>query len=115
MNLLPTLLCALGLQTVVTVGGILLAELVFEEERARALEWLSSQRAVMDEAHAGFFLNFQGENASAKCKAAGPCTYSSNGGPSGRPAHVSGDFCCPFANVYCENQVPWQGEKQFFW
>ena len=80
-----------------------------------ALEWLSSQRAVMDEAHAGFFLNFQGGNATAKCKAAGPCTYSSNGGPSDRPAHVSGDFCCPFANVYCENQVPWQGEKQFFW
>ena len=26
-----------------------------------------------------------------------------------------GDFCCPFANVYCENQNPWQGERQFFW
>jgi hypothetical protein len=26
-----------------------------------------------------------------------------------------GDFCCPFANVYCENQDPWQGERQFFW
>ena len=80
-----------------------------------ALEWLSSQRAVMDEAHAGFFLNFQGENASAKCTAAGPCTYSSNGGPPARPAYKYGDFCCPFANVYCENQDPWQGERQFFW
>ena len=102
-----------------------------------ALEWLSSQRAVMNEAHAGFFLNFQvsqrhyahlalppqpfsptsrssegvgsdgrlrtcgqGANASAQCAAAGPCTYKSNGGPAGRPAHKSGDFCCPFANVY---------------
>ena len=80
-----------------------------------ALQWLSSQRAVMDEAHAGWFLNFQGENASAKCAAAGPCTYSSNGGPADRPAYKYGDFCCPFANVYCENQDPWQGEEQFFW
>jgi hypothetical protein len=82
-----------------------------------ALEWLGSQRAVMDEAHAGFFLNFQGGNASAKCAAAGPCTYSSNGGPSNRPAHKYGDFCCPVANVYCEvaSGCPWQGAKQFFW
>ena len=27
----------------------------------------------------------------------------------------SGDFCCPFGNVYCENQDPWQGERQLFW
>ena len=80
-----------------------------------ALEWLTSQRAVMDEAHAGWFLNFQGAAADAKCKAAGPCTYSSNGGPAARPVYKYGDFCCPFANVYCENQDPWQGERQFFW
>lgn len=80
-----------------------------------ALEWLSSQRAVMDESHRGWFLNFQGENASAKCAAAGPCTYSTNGGPPDRPAYTSGAFCCPFASVYSENQDPWQGERQFFW
>ena len=79
-----------------------------------ALEWLSSQRAVMDESHRGWFLNFQGENASAKCAAAGPCTYSTNGGPPDRPAYTSGAFCCPFASVYSENQDPWQGERQFF-
>lgn len=98
-----------------------------------ALEWLSSQRAVMNEDHAGYFLNFQvrrdrhapppaplnppspvlclvplkwlasvhdcvrtqGADASAKCTAAGPCTYSNNSGPT-----QIGDFCCPFANVY---------------
>lgn len=42
-----------------------------------ALEWLGSQRAVMDERHAGWFLRFQGDAANssaAKCAAARPCT-----------------------------------------
>jgi hypothetical protein len=111
-----------------------------------SLEWLSSQRAVMDEAHAGYFLNFQvcmhvntirapspaspfsppcsfseavgsltvdcdpqGADAAAKCAAAGPCTYSSNGGPKNRPAykyhllsprHQYGDRKCGLTEIY---------------
>ena len=35
------------------------------------LEWLSSERAVMNEAHSGFFLNFKTQ---AMCRAAGSCS-----------------------------------------
>ena len=63
-----------------------------------ALEWLSSQRAVMDQSHSGWFLNFQGANASARCAAAGPCPWSLNGGPPDRPAYTDGDYCCPSTN-----------------
>jgi hypothetical protein len=70
-----------------------------------ALEWLSSQRAVMDEQHAGWFVRFQSDSAAtadAKCEAAGPCNKD-NG------------ICCPFGNVMCQMQLPWRGERQFAW
>jgi len=75
-----------------------------------ALEWLSSQRAVMqDPSRAGYFLQFQNDakgKAAAKCKAAGGCSP---------PKKLSGGFCCPHDNIYCENQTPWKGEQQYFW
>ena len=77
-----------------------------------ALHWLSSQRAVMDAAHAEFFLRFQSTGnttAAAKCAAAGPCDKVGRG-----------EFCCPFADIYCENQWFAGANRsselgQFFW
>ena len=104
-----------------------------------ALEWFAAQKAVMDEQHRGWFVNFEDDtvphnpwlSAEQKCKLAGPCTYSSNGGPPDRPPFNYGSHCCPLANVYCENigtggagpgnnghaTAPphWQGEQQYFW
>jgi hypothetical protein len=68
-----------------------------------ALEWFATQKAVMDEQHRGWFVNFEDDtvprnpwlSAEQKCQRAGPCTYSSNGGPPDRPAFYYGSHCCP--------------------
>lgn len=99
-----------------------------------ALEWFSTQKSVMDAQHSGWFVNYEDDtvpqnpwlSAEQKCALAGPCTYSTGGGPPSRPPYSYGVHCCPFANVYCENQGAgggggphgephWQGEQQYFW
>jgi hypothetical protein len=77
-----------------------------------ALDWLSTQRAVMDKDHSGFFLKFQSdENGTAidKCAKAPPCGNI-----------TQGSYCCLFGAVYAENNGwvasnrPGMG-RQFFW
>lgn len=94
---------------------------------ALALEWLSTQRSVMDAAHASFFLRFQDtaySSAAAKCNAAGPCTYAPEPGRppySGAGSLHGGPFCCPFgngSNIYCEMggttvTSHWRGQQQY--
>lgn len=94
---------------------------------ALALEWLSTQRSVMDAAHASFFLHFQDtaySSAAAKCNAAGPCTYAPEPGRppySGAGSLHGGPFCCPFgngSNIYCEMggttvTSHWRGQQQY--
>ena len=96
---------------------------------ALALQWLSTQRSMMNAAHAFFFLRFQdseGSTAEQKCDAAGPCTYAPEPGRppySGAGALHGGPFCCPFgnaSNVYCEMggttvTTHWRGQEQFLW
>ena len=68
-----------------------------------ALEWFSTQKDVMDEQHAGWFVNFEDDTvprnpwltADQKCAAAGPCTYSTNGGPPNRPPYHYGTLWLP--------------------
>ena len=70
-----------------------------------ALEWLSSQRAVMDELHRDWFVQYQDDavsTAAAKCRGAGTCDKN-NG------------ICCAFGKVIGQNQAPWKGERQFAW
>jgi len=49
--------------------------------------------------------------SAAKCSEAGPCEY----GPHRPLPPYKERFCCAFADVYCENQSPWEGERQLFW
>ena len=67
----------------------------------------------MDEQHSGWFLQYVDDTvpqspwltAEEKCKAAGPCTYSTSGGPPDRPPYRYGVHCCPFANVYLLRRI----------
>lgn len=77
-----------------------------------ALQWMTTQAAVMDAEHAAqhWFMQFQSDSnstAAAKCAAAGPCD------PSRKP-----EYCCAFGSVYAEPQTASPGVPdmfQFFW
>jgi hypothetical protein len=64
-----------------------------------ALQWLSSERAVMNNQHAAMFLQYKTE---AMCVSAGNCSHA-----------LGGNGCCAFSKVYSEPIAP--GCNQTFW